>query len=174
MSSRSIRVVLDCPFDRAADSVRPDADEEARPLRRSGAPCGSQPTAAGAVGKWSAVSVVRRACIDTVHDLRSAAPHGIGAGYGRTTGGGGGQQRIEIVSRAGEGQHTATGATYARFRVGCPRYGAKGACPATPSGHGPVPEQRLSTCQGRVRARFTIPARTGGVPPGVGPGARRA
>ena len=80
----------------------------------------------------------------------------------------------EIVSRAGEGQHTATGATYARFRVGCPRYGAKGACPATPSGHRPVPEQRPSTCQGRVRARFTIPARTGGVPPGVGPGVRRA
>ena len=38
--------------------VRPDADEEARPLRRSGEPCGSQPTAAGAVGKWSAASVV--------------------------------------------------------------------------------------------------------------------
>ena len=86
-----------------------------------------------------------------------AAPLGIGAGYGRTTRGGGGQQRIEIDSRAGEGQHTAPGATYARFRVGGPRYGAKGACPATPAGHGPVQEQRTSTCQGRVRARVTIP-----------------
>ena len=101
------RVVLDCPFDRAADSVRPDADEEARPLRRSGEPCGSQPTAAGAVGKWSAASVVRRACINTVHDLPVLPRLTESArGYGRTTGGGDGQQIIEIVSRAGEGKHT--------------------------------------------------------------------
>ena len=34
------------------------------------------------------------------------------------------------------------------FASAVPRYGAKGACPATPAGHGPVQEQRLSGFQG--------------------------
>ena len=66
----------------------------------------------------------------------STTPHRIGVGHGRTTGGGGGQQTIDIGGRREE-PNTVTGATYTRFRVGYPRSGAKA----------PVRQQRSATGQ---------------------------
>ena len=130
------------------NTKRQTPTKKARSLRHSGEPRGSQRTAAGAVGNWSAASVVRRACINTVHDLRSAAPLGIGAGHGRTTGGRGGQQKIEIDSRSGEGKHSCRRHVRTRSRRLSPlrrqgRLSDNAVRPRAGSG------TTTSTCQGR-------------------------